>query len=87
MARGKRSWGSIRKLPSGRYQVRYLGPDREYRPAPVTFTTKTDASARPLRSTPSSSGCPIFSRPALPSWDSLPSPGSRFSQALAARFA
>lgn len=45
MARGKRSWGSIRKLPSGRYQVRYLGPDREYHPAPVTFTTKTDASA------------------------------------------
>jgi integrase len=44
MARRKRSWGSIRKLPSGRYQVRYLGPDLEYRPAPVTFTTKTDAS-------------------------------------------
>jgi integrase len=45
MARGKRSWGSIRKLPSGRYQVRYLGPDREYHAAPVTFTTKADASA------------------------------------------
>jgi len=24
---GHRRFGSIRKLPSGRYQVRYLGPD------------------------------------------------------------
>lgn len=45
MARTKRSWGSIRKLPSGRFQARYFGPDGEQRPAPVTFTTKTDASA------------------------------------------
>jgi integrase len=40
---GKRRFGAVRKLPSGRYQVRYTGPDGITRPAPHTFRTKTDA--------------------------------------------
>ncbi|MEV6317189.1 hypothetical protein [Streptomyces sp. NPDC051776] len=40
---GKRRFGRIRKLPSGRFQVRYPGPDGVDRPAPQTFRTKTDA--------------------------------------------
>ncbi|WP_222851454.1 tyrosine-type recombinase/integrase [Phytoactinopolyspora mesophila] len=34
----------MRKLPSGRYQARYLGPDGLDHPAPSTFATKTDAN-------------------------------------------
>jgi integrase len=37
---GRRRFGRIRKLPSGRYQARYLGPDGIDRPAPGTFATK-----------------------------------------------
>ncbi len=33
----KRHFGRIRKLPSGRYQARYPGPDGVDRPAPHTF--------------------------------------------------
>ena len=40
----RRQFGNIRKLPSGRYQARYRGPDGQLRPAPVTFERKTDAS-------------------------------------------
>ncbi|TDO67676.1 site-specific recombinase XerC [Kribbella sp. VKM Ac-2571] len=40
----KRRFGRIRKLPSGRFQARYPGPDGVDRPAPNTFPTKTDAS-------------------------------------------
>lgn len=40
---GKRRFGRIRKLPSGRWQARYQGPDGIDRPAPRTFPTKTDA--------------------------------------------
>lgn len=40
---GKRRFGAVRKLPSGRFQVRYRGPDGIMRPAPNTFRTKTDA--------------------------------------------
>ncbi len=36
-------FGRVRKLPSGRYQARYPGPDGIDRPAPETFATKTDA--------------------------------------------
>ena len=46
MAKGKsnkRTFGRIRKLPSGRYQARYLGPDGIDRPAPETFATRRDA--------------------------------------------
>lgn len=40
---GRRRFGRVRKLPSGRYQARYPGPDGLDRPAPDTFATKTDA--------------------------------------------
>jgi integrase len=40
---GKRRFGRVRRLPSGRYQARYQGPDGLDRPAPETFRTKTDA--------------------------------------------
>lgn len=46
MANGKgrrRRFGSIRKLPSGRYQARYPGPDGVLRPADDTFATKGEA--------------------------------------------
>jgi integrase len=39
----KRRFGRVRKLPSGRYQARYAGPDGIDRPAPETFATRTDA--------------------------------------------
>jgi hypothetical protein len=40
---GKRRFGRVRRLPSGRYQARYLGPDGVDRPAPQTFATKREA--------------------------------------------
>lgn len=40
-----RMFGNIRKLPSGRFQARYLGADGKRRSAPRTFATKADASA------------------------------------------
>ncbi len=45
MAAKKREAGSgtVRQLPSGRWQARFRGPDRIMRPAPVTFDTKLDA--------------------------------------------
>jgi integrase len=43
MAGKRRQFGRVRKLPSGRYQARYLGPDGLLRPAPETFRTKKDA--------------------------------------------
>ncbi|GAA2084606.1 site-specific integrase [Streptomyces albiaxialis] len=43
MAKKKRSFGRIRKLPSGRFQARYLGPDGADHPAPTTFDTRRDA--------------------------------------------
>lgn len=39
----QRRFGTIRKLPSGRYQVRYWGPDGVRRPADQTFATRTEA--------------------------------------------
>jgi integrase len=40
----KRSrFGSVRKLPSGRWQARYTGPDKLAHAAPLTFDTKGDA--------------------------------------------
>jgi excisionase family DNA binding protein len=39
----KRRFGRVRRLPSGRWQARYKGPDGIDRPAPSTFTTKGDA--------------------------------------------
>lgn len=42
MARGKR-FGEISKTPSGRYRVRYVGPDGKRHSAGKTFDTKGDA--------------------------------------------
>jgi Phage integrase, N-terminal SAM-like domain len=39
----KRRFGRVRKLPSGRWQARYKGPDGIDRPAPHTFGSKTSA--------------------------------------------
>jgi integrase len=40
---GHRRFGNIRKRESGRYQVRYLGPDGRMRSAPETYERKSDA--------------------------------------------
>ena len=40
---GRRRFGNIRQLPSGRYQVRYRGLDGQLRSHAVTFARKTDA--------------------------------------------
>lgn len=45
MARTRRTWGKVRKLPSGRFQASYVGPDGARYTGPVTFSTKTDAGA------------------------------------------
>ena len=43
-ASSRRRFGRVRKLPSGRWQARYPGPDGRDRAAPSTFATKTDAA-------------------------------------------
>jgi integrase len=43
--RTRRSFGAVRKLPSGRYQASYLDPHGTRVNAPSTFTAKTDADA------------------------------------------
>lgn len=40
---GHRRFGSIRKLPSGRFQIRYRGPDGLPRMGPDTYERKGDA--------------------------------------------
>ena len=42
MTRGKRGWGSVRRFPSGRYQVAAwaLPETHRFTPAPQTFATK-----------------------------------------------
>ncbi len=40
---GHRRFGSIRKLPSGRYQIRYPGPDGRLRTGADTCENKTAA--------------------------------------------
>lgn len=40
---GHRGWGWIRRLPSGRWQASYIGPDLVRHKAPKTFTAKMDA--------------------------------------------
>jgi integrase len=45
VARDKRPFGNIRKLPSGRYQVRFTDPDGCYITAPKTFAARIDAEA------------------------------------------
>jgi integrase len=41
----KRSFGNIRRLASGRYQVRFTAPDGSYVTAPKTFAARIDAEA------------------------------------------
>jgi integrase len=43
MAKAKRQFGNVRKLPSGRYQARYTAPDGSYVTAPQTFAAKIHA--------------------------------------------
>lgn len=40
-----RSWGTLRRLPSGRYQASYIGPDLARHTAPATYTSKMDGEA------------------------------------------
>jgi integrase len=40
---GHRRFGHVRRLPSGRYQASYIGPDGRRRAAPDTFERKKDA--------------------------------------------
>lgn len=40
---GKRRFGRVRELPSGRWQARYPDPEGKDRPAPETFGSKTAA--------------------------------------------
>lgn len=44
---GHRRFGNIRRLPSGRYQASYLGPDGQRRYAAETFERKSDADKAP----------------------------------------
>ena len=39
---GRSRWGSVRKLPSGRFQARYC-VERPWHVAPTTFRTKREA--------------------------------------------
>ena len=39
----RRDFGTIRKLPSGRYQATFVGPDLARHKAPVTFEVKDSA--------------------------------------------
>lgn len=39
----RRSFGTLRKLPSGRFQATYVGPDMDRHPAPTTFEARIDA--------------------------------------------
>jgi len=41
---GRRQFGSVRRLPSGRWQARYFTRDGEEHAAPQTFATKADAA-------------------------------------------
>jgi integrase len=45
MAKDKRQFGSIRRLPSARYQVRYTAPSGSIVTAPHTFAARIDAEA------------------------------------------
>lgn len=41
---GRRRFGRLRQLPSGRWQVRFPGPEGTQQPGPRTFATKTEAA-------------------------------------------
>lgn len=40
----RRQFGSVRRLPSGKYQASYVGPSGARQPAPDTFRTRADAN-------------------------------------------
>lgn len=40
---GHRRFGNVRRLPSGRYQIRFPGPDGRIRTGPETYERKGDA--------------------------------------------
>src|SRR5258708_22228945 len=40
---GHRRFGNVRRRESGRYQIRYPGPDGQMRTGPETYERKTDA--------------------------------------------
>lgn len=40
----RRTFGNVRKLPSGRFQARYLDPSGHRHRAPLTFPTIFDAN-------------------------------------------
>src|ERR1035438_5976066 len=40
---GHRRFGNVRRLPSGRFQIRYPGPDGRIRTGPDTYERKSDA--------------------------------------------
>ncbi|MCA0329962.1 MAG: site-specific integrase, partial [Actinobacteria bacterium] len=42
--RRRRPFGSVERLPSGRFRARVLGLDGRYVSAPITFATRTDAA-------------------------------------------
>ncbi|MEU3455747.1 tyrosine-type recombinase/integrase [Micromonospora sp. NPDC006766] len=42
-SKGRRRFGNVRRLPSGRFQARYIGPDGLERKAPHTFDTERQA--------------------------------------------
>ena len=42
-AKGKRGFGEVGQLPSGRYRARYTGPDGSRHSAPITFVARIDA--------------------------------------------
>jgi integrase len=44
-SRTRRTFGKLRRLPSGRWQASHLGPDGRRETAPFTFDTKGDADA------------------------------------------
>ena len=46
MTRRRATFGSVRRLPSGRWQTRYSGPDLTRHSAPLTFDIRTDAEGR-----------------------------------------
>lgn len=45
MGKIRRSWGTAKRLPSGKWRATYIGPDGMTYAAPATFTAKMDAEA------------------------------------------
>ncbi len=43
MSKKREQWGSVRKLPSGRFQARWTDKNNSHHTAPTTFKTLTDA--------------------------------------------